>query len=193
VQGNNHHSGADDRTAALNILGLVLDTWATSLQVFLHHGFGERFFGPQAAAVLLLIPIYMVGWPHDDLRPILLYLPAYLAMCLVHRLDMAARRLRGEPPVHSRYNGSPVFMKWFGRMPEITVKTVMEPLLLFIAGALVRSDNRPFGTYLMIGAVCLFVQSHMGVTWMRIRATDRHARLGNRTAGTRGAVSRDAR
>jgi hypothetical protein len=173
MQGNNH-TGADDRTAGLNVLGFVIDAWATSLQVFLHCRFGERFFGPQAPAVLVLIPIYMVGWPHDDLRPMLLYLPAYLFMCLVQRLEMGLRRLRGDPPVHSRYNGTPVFMKWFGRMSEISVKTVMEPLILFIFGVLVRSDNRPFGTYLMIGAICLLVQSYMGVTWMWMRATDMH-------------------
>lgn len=103
MQGNNNQTGADDRTAGLNVLGFVIDAWATSLQVFLHCRFGERFFGPQAPAVLLLIPIYMVGWPHDDLRPMLLYLPAYLFMCLCSdsKWDLAAceARLRSIPAI----------------------------------------------------------------------------------------------
>ncbi len=171
MQGNNN-SGADNQTAGLNALGFVIDVWATSLQVFLHVGFGERFLGPQAPAVLLLIPFYMACWPHDDLHPMLYYLPAYLFMCLAQRIDMASRRRKGETPVHSRYNGRPVFMKWFGQMSEIKVKAVMEPVILFIVGALVQSDNRPLGRYLMIGAVCLFVQTQMGITWMRMRASD---------------------
>jgi hypothetical protein len=191
MQGNNQ-SAADERTAGLNVLNFVIETWATSVQVFLHVRFGERYFGLQAAAVLLLIPFYMTCWPHDDLRLMTLYLPAYLVMCGVARLDMLSRRRRGDVPAHSRYSGCPVFTKWFGRMSEVTVKTVMEPAILFIIAAMVRSDNRPLGTYLMIGAVCMAVQGQLGLAWMRMRATDMHdsvieqQEIANQFRGMRG-------
>ena len=45
----------------MNLAMFIVRTWATSLEVVLHHGTGERYLGWQAAAVLLLVPIGDVG------------------------------------------------------------------------------------------------------------------------------------
>jgi hypothetical protein len=51
---------------------------ATSVQPFVRTRFGERYFGIEAALVLLAIPVYCVFWEHHDLRPMLWFLGLYL-------------------------------------------------------------------------------------------------------------------
>jgi hypothetical protein len=173
MQGNDQ-SGADNKTAALGIFVFVVDVWATSLQVFLHVGFGWRALGKQAAAVLLLVPIYIMLWQHYDPRPMVLFMPAYLLMCGLARLAMLSDWLKGRKPIHSRYNGRPVFHRLVPFVSEITFKLFVEPAMVFAGAFVVARDNKPLGYFLMIGAVCLSLQTQLTKVWMRIRLADMH-------------------
>jgi hypothetical protein len=174
VQGKNNNPVADGESNKLNWLNIVPEAWAISVQVFTHRGFGERYLGPQAAAVILLVPCYCMLWQHADLRPMFLYLAAYLLMCLLARLGMGLRRWRGESPIHSRYCGYPRLMKLCPRLSEITVKRFIEPLLVFLGGVFTLHVSQPLGFYWMVAAACMCGQASQAEAWERMQATNMH-------------------
>jgi len=174
VQGKNNSPVADGESNKLNWLSVVPEAWAISVQVFTHRRFGARYLGLQAAVVILLVPVYCMLWQHADLRPMFLYLVAYLLMCLLARLDGGLRRLRGELPIHSRYCGYPRLMKLCPRLSEITVKRFIEPLLVFLGGVFTLHVNQPLGFYWMVGAFCMFGQASQADAWAREQATNMH-------------------
>ena len=52
----------EDAKGLMSWMTLIVQTLATSVQPFLHCRFGERYFGMQALAVLILIPLYSLCW-----------------------------------------------------------------------------------------------------------------------------------
>ena len=174
MENKNNNPVADDQSGKLNAISFVLEAWAISVQLFTHRRFGARYLGLQAAAVILLVPCYCMLWQHADLRPMFLYLLAYLLMCLLARLDGALRRWRGELPVHSRYCGYPRLMKLCPRLSEITVKRFIEPLLVFLGGVFTLQVNQPLGFYWMIAAACMCGQASQAEAWERMQATNMH-------------------
>jgi hypothetical protein len=144
---------------------------AVSVEVFLHKGMGERYLGLQAAAVLLLVPVYSLFWPGYDLRPLMLFLPAYLVMCFVARAGIAARLKRGEH-CHSHYTGWPHGIKPGTKCSELTAKRVVEPAIVMMAGFLLRQFNPPLGTYLMFAAAGLLISVSASDAEQRTRSLD---------------------
>src|ERR1700759_4854793 len=98
--------GQDNNPAAWGLALLLVSACAASVEVFLHRRFGERYLGVQAAAVLLLIPGYCLGWQGYNVQPMFLLWIAYLLMCLAHRVGGLIARWRGERG-HSYYTGWP--------------------------------------------------------------------------------------
>jgi hypothetical protein len=192
VQSKNKNVAADDQSNKLNWLNIIPEAWAISVYVFLHRGFGERYLGLPAAAVILLVPFYCILWPNADLRPMLLYLLAYLFMCLVARLGMALRRVRGESPEHSRYCGYPWLMKLCPRLSEVAVKRWIEPLVVFLGGVFTLPLNQPLGLYWMVGAMCMGGIVSSALVRERRQATDMYdsvleqQNLAERFRGMRG-------
>lgn len=164
-------SGGSSDKSGLPVLMFVVQAWATSVEVFLHRGFGERYLGLQAGAVLLLVPLYCLAWPHYDLRPMMMFLLAYLVMYCTARSKAVLRRWRGEQ-FHSYYTGRPRLMRLLPRCDEVAVKRFIEPLIVLGIGYLSAQGNRPFGTYLMCAAACLIMSVTMSVAWSRTRALD---------------------
>jgi len=144
---------------------------SVSVEVFLHRGMGERYLGLQAAAVLLLVPLYSLVWPGYDLRPLMLFLLAYLVMCCLARVSSIAHRLAGEH-CHSHYTGWPRGIKPGAKCSELTVKRVVEPAIVMAAGFLLRQVNPPLGTYLMLAGGSLFISVSASETEQRTRALD---------------------
>jgi hypothetical protein len=168
-QSNPQDSGDTTRNG-INIAMLIIRAWATSLEVFLHKGMGRRYNGIQAALVLLLVPFYSLAWPHDDLRPLLWFLLAFLVMCGVTRIGSLLRR--GQP-CHSFYTGWPRLMGRTRKLSEVTFKRYIEPILVLAIGFALRENvNPPLGTYLMIGAGCLFLSVSVSVIEEQVRAED---------------------
>ena len=149
----------------------VVQAWATSLEVFLHRQFGERYLGVQAAAILILVPVYCLAWPRYDLQPMMAFLLFYLLLCVVHRIGGVARRLRGLH-CHSYYTGWPHLMLFLRRSNEVTVKRFVEPLVVLGIGCWIRDGNPPLGTYLIGGSLCVFLAVTLSEQESRQRALD---------------------
>jgi len=159
-------------TKNLGLALFLVRAWATSLEVFLHRDFGERYLGWQAVVVWLLVPCYASTWRGYDVRPLLLFLPAYLLMCVISRMKMLARRHGGEM-CHSFYTGWPRILKPTVKGKELTVKRIYEPVFMFFLGFAIRDRiNAPLGTYFMIGAVCLFISVSASEMASRVRSLD---------------------
>ncbi len=152
------NSGSSPQMGA-NWLLFVVHAWAVSIEVFLHRGIGERYVGAQGAAVLLLVPVYCLGWEGYDLAPMMYFLAAYLVMCLLARLEVIARRRRGEYG-HSQYTGRPLIMRLFPGWDEVKVKANTEPLLVVIIGCLTFALSPPLCFYLIIAAICLAAKTN---------------------------------
>lgn len=129
---------------------------AFSVEVFLHTRMGERYADVQAAAVLVILPFYAVLWDGRGVRPLFLFLLAYVAMCARNRVEVLLLRGRA-PSGHSRYTGEPRLMARFPGRTEEEVKRFCEPALVFWLGAAFWLFTRPLGAYLMLAACALFV------------------------------------
>jgi hypothetical protein len=154
-----------------NVAMLVFQIGAISMEVFLHRGFGERYLGPRAAAVFILIPLYSLGWQGYDLQPLFLFLGAYLLMCFVARAGIAERVRRGEQ-CHSFYTGWPRFLGPKAKISEIAMKRFWEPGITGLLGLAVRDFNAPLGTYLIFGAISMACSVGASEAIERQRALD---------------------
>ena len=155
MQGNQQMSNGDARQAA-NWLQFIAESWAVSVEVFIRREFGWNYIGAKGAAVLLLVPMFMLLWPEHDLRPLLWFLMAYLMMCVIARVQAFRRRSRGDAN-HSYYSGWPWAMGIFRGCSEVTVKQWFEPLLVGSVAFLIGENNVPLAAYLLGAAVCLFM------------------------------------
>lgn len=157
----------NNRNGFRNFVGIVVfvaRSMAVSVEVFLHKtdSFGERYLSLQAAAAILIIffwPVLCEPW-HDP-EPMLMFLLAYLMMCAAVRSRLAIRSKRNLPQPHSRYTGTPRLMRFTGRMDEVRVKCIVEPLFTIAVGGLVLAASPPLGGYLMVAALGLLISNNL--------------------------------
>ncbi|MBL8827916.1 MAG: hypothetical protein JNM18_13145 [Planctomycetaceae bacterium] len=155
------------------LLKFICGSLATSVEVFIHRDIGERYLGTQAAAVLVIVPLFGLGWEGYDLRLLFWFLPAYLVMCLIARIGMLKRRWRGEQG-HSYYTGWPRGFSGRGKVSELTMKRFLEPLAILTIGGFVCALDPPLGTYLMFAAGGLFISVNLSAEEDRTRVLDMH-------------------
>ncbi len=169
-QQQQQQSSGPSYAATMNVLGLAVRTAATSLEVFFHKRVGDRYLGLNAAAVLLLIPIYSLFWQGYDLRPLMWFLVAYLGAVVIARLGVVTRKRNGVR-IHSFYSGYPRFMNGRSKLSEVQWKKCVEPFVsgFFGAGLYVQGE-RPLGAYLMIAGACLFISVAMAELQFHHRA-----------------------
>lgn len=169
-------NGPDQMKAVLGAVHFVCRSLATTVEVFLHksRSFGERYLGLQAAAAVLVIFFSTAFWRGANVLPILLFLVAYLVACAIARMGVTARVRAGGPQVHTHYTGVPRIMRWTGQMSEETVKRIVEPMLVFVIGALVLQASLPLGTLLMLASFGLFASVNLAAGFDRTRALDMH-------------------
>jgi hypothetical protein len=164
-------SSSPDMQSVLGWVVFISRIGAASVEVFLHWGFGQRYFGVQALLVLLLVPLWSSCWPQHDMRPMMTFLGAYAAMLLLARAGTLCRWFRGTLP-HSYYSGAP----WIGYLvpwlPEHVVKRFVEPAALFAVGLHVADVDEPLGKYLVFAAGCLLVSASLSHLWLRQRSLD---------------------
>lgn len=146
---------------------------AASVEVFLHRGIGERYLGWQAAAVLVIVPLFGLGWEGYDQGPMMLFLMAFLFMCFCARISSIVRRVRGRPG-HTFYTGWPRIMSDRAKWSEMTIKRFVEPLIVLCIGFLFLLVSPPLGAYLMTAAVGLFMSVSAIDLEDRTRALDMH-------------------
>lgn len=169
---NQNQSGPMQFKAFLSWVVFIAGALATSVEVFLHRRFGERYLGFQAAVVLLIVPFYSLFWEGRDPTPLLQFLVAYVVMCALARIGIMARLRRGGAQEHSRYNGYPRLMAITRRISERTFKLVVEPLLVFFVGVFTMPTSEPLGSYLMLAALGLLISTQLTAGYQRIRALD---------------------
>lgn len=159
---------------AIGWIAFISGTLAVSVEVFLHRRLGARYLGLQAAAVILLVPLYSLFWEGHDVAPLAQFLAVYLVMCFFHRIGNAARSRRGGAQEHTRYTGYPRLMRLLPRTSERTVKLVIEPIIVFLVGTFTLPASEPLGSYLMLASAGLIVSTHLSAGYERTRALDMH-------------------
>jgi hypothetical protein len=158
--------------SAFGWLLFICNSLAVSVEVFLHKGVGSRYIGLQGLAAVAMIFFWGGFWPDHDVIPMLTYLLFYLLFCFAQRMDSLKRARQGGEQEHSRYTGRPLLMRFTGRMNEIAVKRIVEPVFVFLVGVFICSANEPLGKYLMLAAVGLLVSVQSTLVFDQTRATD---------------------
>ena len=161
----------DDAKTGMVWLTFLVRVLATSVEPFRHRRFGSQYFGFQALAVFVLIPVYAACWEGHDIAPLFYFLAAFIVMCAVARFGTLVRYMRNDHE-HSRYSGYPRIMLMFPRLNELTVKRGIEPLLVLLAGIFTLPHSEPLGMYLIIAAFGLFSSVHLNYSYERQRAQD---------------------
>lgn len=154
-QDNNAHPSQKQQYAAfVSWLAYLCQILETSVVVFTRSGFGRRYFGLQAFAVLPLLLLYTTFWPEHDPRPIFGYLGAYIVAVALARIGSVRRQRRGEVQ-HSQYSGTPSILRWpiFRRwLKESTAKGFVEPILVIAFGVGIARLHEPLAVYLVAAA-----------------------------------------
>lgn len=176
----NQEQTPDHRNGFRNFVGwivFVARSLAVSVELFLHRtdSFGERYLGLQTTGALVLIfswPVFCE--PIHDPRPMLVFLLAFVAMCIAVRARCALRRRRNLPQPHTRYNGTPRLMRFAGRMDEVKVKCMVEPFFTCAVGGVMLAVSPPLGGYLMIAGLGLMLSNSLMEGYERERARNMH-------------------
>lgn len=160
----------------LGVLTFIARTFAVTVEVFLRRpdSFGQRYFGMQAAAGFVLILFWPVFWEGHSSEPMLVFLLLYWLALLRARISTAARIRRRGPQPHSHFNGAPLLQRVFRRTPEQRIKTGLEFLVVFLAGALLLPASQPLGAYLMFAAFGAGATSGMSGALQHRRSLDLH-------------------
>jgi hypothetical protein len=137
---------------------------AVSAEVFLHRRFGLRYlstYGPFGAGLMM---IYAAFVPVHELGPLFVYLVAFGVSWLLMTVETWLRFWRGDNE-HSGYGGFPRLLRRTLAHKEYRVKQFAEPMLVGCAGYCALEWNRPFATYLMFAATCLFLSNAAQRRW----------------------------
>ncbi|MBX3395547.1 MAG: hypothetical protein KF841_09285 [Phycisphaerae bacterium] len=162
------------------IIQFLASAVAAPIELFIHRlgSFGERYFGFQFVAAAG----FMVFWPvlcspHHDPRPTLAFCFASVFMYLCARSRTVKRIRKGGPQPHTRYSGEPWLKFVFRRMNETKIKFFVEPVLVFIGGALVMSLSPPLGGFFIVSGLGMFIANSTSERFERRRALDMHDAL----------------
>lgn len=123
-------------------------------ELCLHHGFGRRHLGLQAAAAILVMPLFTLLMPEHDPKHLLQLDALYIGMCVVARIGGLRDRWKGHY-VHSFYSGRPRIMRLLPRVSELAVKKYVEPLIVFATAVATLGWDQLLGAFLLVAAFCL--------------------------------------
>jgi hypothetical protein len=150
-----------------NIAAHVASVFAAFGEVLLRKGMGERYFnGLRTVAVVPLLLVFTVFFPHDDVRGLLLCVVVYLILCFKHRVAILrhrVRRLRGVEPqaVHSQYNGESLLTRNFPKLSEGALKRFAEPAVMACCGGVLLIVSPPVGWFFVLSAIGMFAYAHL--------------------------------
>ncbi len=161
----------DNARGTMNLTMLVIQAYATSVEVFLHRGFGERYLGSQAALVFLLVPFHSYLLRDYDPRQLFRFLGAYLIACVLQRIGIIRRRWKGVAR-HSFYSGFPILATGNTRFDESCFKIWIEPFLVMLGGAVFISQDRALGTFILAAGFALYIKGRMMNQLDRIKLLD---------------------
>ncbi|MGH7243429.1 MAG: hypothetical protein ACREJD_08445 [Phycisphaerales bacterium] len=155
---------------------LLCRALSITIEVFAHESgsFGERYLGIPAAFAALVIVLW-TGFCVNvkDADAMIGFLLVYLFMVAVCRARVQLRLRKGGPVEHSFYTGRPWIMRFLGRLDEMRVKSVIEPLLAFAAAALAtKYVSVALGGYLTLASFALLISMRLSMQIERTQALD---------------------
>lgn len=168
-------SSIDHIRVGMTVIAFTCRALALSVEVFLHRvdSFGERYIGLQSALACLFMLVFPAFCePGSDPEFMYIYLASYLFLTLCIQARIQIRRREGGAQPHSYYTGRPLLMGVLRRTSEHTIKTFVEPLLVFLAGTFVIAFNAPLGGYLMLASAGLLVTTKLTAGQEHRRAVD---------------------
>lgn len=172
MQQSPHQNPDNDGRKFMMFGAIILSAITTTGHVFLHRGFGARFFGLQALAPLLIIPAFGLFFPGHDQTALLTFLAVYLVTVFGLRIESIFRRPK--ECVHSRYDGTPYLSQvpLFRRLSELTIKRFIEPCMLGLIATWVLSWDQPLGFYLLMAAFVCLATANSAEAYERMRARE---------------------
>jgi hypothetical protein len=120
---------------SFNILYFFLTGYAACFWPFLRTGFGVRAFHTAGIGAMIVMYLAAAFGPCPEM---IYFFPVWLALVVIHRLDAFRNDARGRQR-HSLYDGYPWLVMGCLRVKpdhEYLAKGLFEPVILFIAGAL---------------------------------------------------------
>jgi hypothetical protein len=178
---------AGDPKSCLKAIAFIVRTFSVCGEVFLRTGFGERYFGNQAAAAVLLIPCFTILCPKDDPTGLIVFLIAYLCLLFSHRIDIVKRRRAGTFE-HSYYNGRPIVLRWplFRKLSEEKVKLNVEPMIAIFSGIFMMPLSIALGKLVVLIGLGMMFTTGLTQAYQHARVIDmRDAYIEQRTIASR--------
>jgi hypothetical protein len=148
----------------------VVNSWATTFEVFLHRDIGSRYLGPNALGGFLLIPFFLIFFEGYDGGPMVNLWLVFIAMCAMHRWSFLWRRRKS--PTHSFYTGWPWLLPEKYSQYEVKFKQIYEPMLILALGFPMTVFSPPVGMYMIVGSFCLGMKVGMGEFLTEQRSLD---------------------
>lgn len=162
----------------VNLAAFLMSSAALTVTVPLRTDVGERAIGIRGLVGLVLMLLFLLGWPTHPARLHLAWCLAFLLCCGIQRWQANRRRDRCWTE-HSRYEGAPLlhplYMRLLGRrwpLGPLRFKRQVEPILIFGVGALLVPLEPPLGFWFITASVCLVVDLGMRKTIERTRRLD---------------------
>jgi hypothetical protein len=146
-------------TESFNLLVMIAWCLSTPVEVVLHRNIGSRYLGINALGGLVLLFLFAglaggssgagSGWT-------ILFLLLFLIMGAAARIAASRRERRGEY-VHSYASGDSRLCLLAPRLSPEKVKIFVEPMAVFVAGAVLSGAAPALGHYLIAAAIGLMV------------------------------------
>ncbi|MBL9118510.1 MAG: hypothetical protein JNL80_01190 [Phycisphaerae bacterium] len=155
----------------INVVALLLTSVSVTVEVFLRKRMGERSIGVRGFVGFVLLFVFGIFFPGENLVPLFLFMWAFAAMCTVQRASALLRRRRGIRE-HSRYDGEPRVAVLAPKWDELRLKRTGEPLVMAAVGLVTLALNRPLGTWFLIAAGATAMTVRLMEAAERRRMTD---------------------
>jgi hypothetical protein len=150
---------------ALSLLSLITGCFSISIVPFTRKDFGERYlgwlnlyFGYSALAGFVFFGNLLGALTrHGGSRLIIVFLLAFVALSLYHRLQITRKNNAGAE-WHSMYFGTSVLPLPFS---QEKIYKFFEPAMVFAVGHLFWMFSGQVGLWLMVSAVSLLINNHI--------------------------------
>ncbi len=148
-------------------MAFLAQTLAVSVEVILHRRMGSRAVGLRGFAAFLLIPMWMIFFPHDNVVPLMFFWLLFILGCARQRLSSVLGDLG-----HSRYTGVPSLQRFLPWCSEMFLKRTVEPVLVMVTGVLFLGLSQSLGSYLIVAGVGLGMSISLGEAVEKAKVRD---------------------
>jgi hypothetical protein len=155
----------------INVVAMLLTSVSVTVEVFLRRRMGERSIGMRGFVGFVMLFVFGIFFPGENLVPLFLFMWAFAVMCTVQRASALLRRRRGIPG-HSRYDGEPRVAALAPTWDELRLKRTGEPIVLTAIGLITLECNRPLGMWLLTAAGATAISVRLMEQAERQRMTD---------------------